>query len=157
MEKFEWSAPEYIHTEKTTDWYWIVGIIAISIAMISIIFGNTIFGILVLVATVTLTLYATRKPIIIPLEVNQKGVKINGAEHLYSDLESFWIETRDAYPRIFFKLQKKLSLHIIVMLGNADGDLPTRAGKIREILSSHLEEKEHTEPLLEKILIYLGF
>jgi hypothetical protein len=55
MEKLEWQAPEYIHTEKTGDWYWIVGIISVSIFLISAILGDIIFGLLVLVSTFALS------------------------------------------------------------------------------------------------------
>jgi hypothetical protein len=151
MEKIEWQAPEYIYKEKTPDWYRIVGIITISIAIIAIILNNIIFGILIIISASTLSLYATRKPEIIPVEINDTGIKINTTFHPFSDLESFWIETRDAYPRILFKSKKKISLYIVVMLGNTDSE------NIREMLSRHLVETEHSEPFLEKVLLYLGF
>jgi hypothetical protein len=151
MEKIEWQAPEYIHKEKTQDWYWIVGIITISIVIISVVLNNIIFGILVAISAITLSLYATRKPQIVPIEINNVGIKINSTLHPFEELESFWIETRDAYPRIFLKSNKKIFLYIVIMLGNANPD------EIRTALAEHLHETEHTEPFLEKLLFYFGF
>ncbi len=151
MEKIEWHAPEYLHKEKSIDWYWIVGIVTISIAIIAIILQNAIFGLLIIVSAVTLSLYATRKPEMVSVEINDKGVKIKEIFYPFSDLESFWVETRDAHPRVFFKSKKKVSLYTIVMLNNADPE------DVRELLSEHLMETEHSEPFLEKVLFYLGF
>jgi hypothetical protein len=151
MEPIEWKAPEYIYTEKTIDWYWIVGIVAVSIAIISIILDNVIFAILILVGSGTLSLFGSRRPETITITVGSKGVKIKSDFYIYSDIESFWIETRDKYPRVFFKLKKKVSMHIIVMLENTDPEA------LHALLSEHLPEQEQTEPFLEKLLIYLGF
>ena len=151
MGKIEWQALEYIHKEKTSDWYWIVGIITVSIAIIAIILNNVIFGILIVISTFTLSLYATRKPEIIPIEISSLGIKINSTLHPFTDLESFWVETRDAYPRVILKSKKKISLYIVILLGNADSE------DVREMLTQYLPETEHSEPFLEKVLLYLGF
>ena len=151
MDKIEWQAPEYIHTEKSTDWYWIVGIISISIAIISIILNNFIFGILIIISAVTLSLYATRRPETVWVEIDNRSIIINETVHLFEDIDSFWVETRDAYPRVFIRLKKKISMYVVIMMGNADPE------EVREKLSRHIPETEHTEPLLEKVLLYLGF
>jgi len=151
MHTIFWNAPEYIHTEKTNDWYWIVGIITVSLVLISIIFNNLIFAILILVSSGTLTLYATRRPNIIPIEITDTGISISTLYHPYAELESFWIETRDRYPRIILKSNKRLTLYIVVLIENADPQ------EIHSLLSQHINEERHTEPLLEKLLIYLGF
>ena len=51
MEHLSWQAHEYHHTEKTSDWYWIVGIVTVSLALICIIYNNIILGILILVSS----------------------------------------------------------------------------------------------------------
>ena len=151
MEKISWQTKEYIHTEKTTDWYWIVGIITISIALISIIFGNLIFGILIIVASFTLTLFASRKPEMVEVEINQRGVLHGKTLYPYDHLDSFWIETREFHGRILLKSKKVLMPFVVIFLEDIEPE------KIRETLLQHLPEEEHTEPLLEKLLIYFGF
>ena len=151
MKKIEWKAPEYIYKEKTADWYWIVGIVSVSVAIISVILNNPIFGLLIIISAFTLSLYATRRPEIVTIKINELGVRIGRTDYPYSELESFWVEDRDAYPRVFFKSQKKLSLFIIAMIEGTDPE------EIRDVLNDYLPETEHSEPFLEKVLIYLGF
>ena len=44
----EWNAPEHYYYKRSPDWYWSVGIIAVTGAVLACIFGNVIFGILIL-------------------------------------------------------------------------------------------------------------
>ncbi len=150
-ENISWQAPEYMHREKTSDWYWIVGIVTISIALISIILNNVIFGILIIVCSFTLSLFASRKPQKITIELDNVGIVVGKTRYPYETLESFWIETREIHPRILLKSKKTVSTFIIILLGNSSPE------EIHAKLLSHLPETEHTEPLLEKLLIYLGF
>lgn len=151
MEKIEWTAPEYIHTQKTTDWYWIVGIVTLTIAIISIVLNNIIFALLIIIGMGTLCMYASREPRRVPIEISPAGVRIGGYFYPYDNLDSFWVETNDAYPRVIFKSQKKMMLYITALIENVDPD------EIKNMLVTHLKEEYHTEPLLEKLLIYFGF
>ncbi len=151
MEKIEWQAPEYIHTEKTTDWYWIVGIIAISIAIISFILNDIIFGLLILVSTFTLSLFASRPPKTVKHELNNTGVEKGQTVYPYTEIKSFWVETTDRYPRILFKVDHHFSPYFYFLIHPDDAD------EIRDFLSNHLTEEKMTESIFEKLLIYFGF
>ncbi len=146
-----WSAPEYIHTEKNTDWYWIVGIVSITLALVSVLLENSILGILIIVASFTLTLYSTRKPKNIHIELLPTGIKVHESIYFYTNLESFWIEEHQLTPRILFKTTKKIAPYITILLGSANPD------EVRDELLIHLPEVKHSEPFIEKLLIYFGF
>ncbi len=151
LHHISWHAPEYIHTEKTVDWYWIVGIITISIAIIAIILNDVIFAVLIIISIATLSLYATRPPHMVEIDITSTGVHNGSTYHPYDELESYWVETRHAFPKVIFKSKKKLMFFISILLEDADPE------EVNHILSQHLPKVEHTEPLLEKLLIYLGF
>ena len=151
MDKLQWQAHEYIHTEKSADWYWIVAIVVTSVAIISIILSNLIFAILIIVSFFTLSLFASRKPEIVLMEINNLGVNVGNTHYPYVHLESFWVETRELHPRIIIKSQKTFMPFVIVLIEDMEPE------KIREFLSKYLPEVEHTEPFLEKLLIYFGF
>lgn len=151
MEKISWRTIEYLHTEKNSDWYWIVAIITISIAIISIILNNVIFAILIIVSSFTLSLFASRKPEVVDVEINNLGVVVGKDHFPYRNLESFWIETRDSNPRILLKSKKILMPFIVVLIDETEPE------KIRTFLLKYLQEEEHTEPFLEKVLLYFGF
>ena len=150
-DNISWQTIEYLHTEKTTDWYWIVAIITVSITLISIIFGNLIFGILIIVSSFTLTLFASRKPESMEVEISNTGVRVGKTIYSYAHLSSFWIETREANPRVLLKSNKIFMPFVVIFLEDMDHE------KIRTTLSQYLPEEEHREPLLEKLLIYFGF
>lgn len=149
--RVSWQTVEYLHTEKTTDWYWIVSIVAISIAVIAIILHNLIFGILIIISSFTLLLFAGRKPETITVEINNLGVTVGKTRYPYGDLESFWIETREAYPKVLLKSKKVFMPFVVVLMNDVNHE------QIHAVLEQHLPEKEHTEPFLEKLLLYLGF
>lgn len=151
MNKITWQTYEYFHTEKTNDWYWIVGIITLSIAIIAVILNNIIFGILIIVASFVLSLFASRKPDIINVTLDNVGVTFGKTRYPYTTIESFWFESEDAHPRLLLKSNKMFMPFVVIHADDEDGD------EIREFLSQRLKEEEHTEPLLEKLLIYLGF
>ena len=151
MEKIEWNTQEYIHREKTIDWYWIVAIVTISIALIAVILNDVIFAILILISAFTLSIYSSRKPKIIDVQIDSFGILVGKTRHQYGGLESFWIETRDAFPRIILKSQNRFASYITILIENVPPE------EIRFVLARHLPEIELSEPFLEKVLIYLGF
>jgi hypothetical protein len=151
MEKLEWQAPEYIHTDKTSDWYWIVMIVSISITLICIILGDAIFGILILISSVTLSLFAAREPEMMPVTIDNRGVQAGTTFYPYDSVESFWVETRYAYPKVLLKTKKVFVPIVGILLHDMDPD------QAKAMLGQHLPEHEQSEPLLEKILVRLGF
>ena len=146
-----WKAPAHMHTEKTGDWYWIVGIISITLAIISVLLGNIIFAVLILVGVFTLTLYSTKRPPTVHIVLTTNGIRIDDFMYVYSNLESFWIEEAQLAPRILIKTAKKIAPYVTILLGDANPD------EVRDELLVYLPEIKHSEPFLEKLLIYFGF
>ena len=151
MEKLSWHTHEYHHTEKSPDWYWTVGIITLSVALIAIILNNVIFAILIIVSSFTLSLFASRKPELVQINIENLGITVGKTRYPYKNLDSFWIEIHEFRPRIILKSKKVFMPFIIIFIEDTDPE------KIRHSLSQHLEEEEHHEPFLEKLLVYLGF
>ena len=149
--KLSWKTIEYLHSEKTRDWYWIVAIITVSIALVSIILNNLIFAILIIISSFTLSLFASRRPEIIDVEIDNVGLSVGPTEYPYKELESFWVETREANPKIILKSKKVFSPFIVVLIHDVEIE------EIHKALLQHLPEEEHVEPFLEKLLIYFGF
>ncbi len=146
-----WQTIEYLHHEKTSDWYWIVGIVTTSIALISIILNNIIFAILIIVSSFTLSLFASRKPGIIQINIDDTAVVVDKSIHKYKELDSFWVETRENIPKVLLKSKKIFMPFIVVFIEDIEPE------KVREALLQYLPEEEHTEPFLEKLLLYFGF
>lgn len=151
---FIWETYEYFHQEKTNDWYWALAIIAISAAVISLIFGNILFALLILLGSFTLALFGARKPNIIRFEINTTGLLIGSTLYPYNSLHSFWVEDNNhlgVQSKVLFR-SRKLAVPLLVI--PLDGIHPE---ELRDFLFDHLPEEEHSEPLSQKLLEYLGF
>lgn len=147
----EWDAPEHIHTEKNNDWYWAVGIITLTSAVLAFIFGNAIFGILILVGVFALLVHCSKQPRVIHIEINDRGIVIDKLLYPFLSLESFWIDAHDHPSKILLKSTKTFMPYITVHIENVDPE------KVREILLKYIAETEHHEPLMQKILERFGF
>lgn len=146
-----WQAPEYNHYERSTDWFWAVGIITVCIAVLAFIYNNALFGILILLSAGILVFYTFREPGIVDYEINQRGIIIGRDLHPYLTIESFWIETRQGEPKIILKSKKNLLPYIIIPIHEESVD------EVGSVLAEFLEEKELQEPAAQKIMEYLGF
>jgi hypothetical protein len=151
MDTITWKTYEHIHTEKTSDWYWIVGIVTITLAIISIFLNNIIFAVLIVVGSFSLSLFASKKPAVVDVTVSKNGIAVGKNYYQYSDIESFWVETRDAYPRLILKTKKVFVPFTAVLLADTDPD------NLEFFLRKNIKTEEHIEPFFEKLLIYLGF
>ena len=58
----EWEGREYDHNPKSADWYWALGIIAVAATVASVLFGNYLLAVLVIVAAIALALHAAKRP-----------------------------------------------------------------------------------------------
>ena len=151
-ESLKWSAPEYHHYERSTDWFWAVGIITVCIAVLAFVFGNALFGILILLSAGILIFYVLRVPQDVIYEINQRGIVINNDLHPYLTLEAFWVETRNLpEPKIILKSKKTLQPYIIIPVHEDSAD------EVASVLRNFLEEKELAEPASHKVMEYLGF
>jgi len=150
-EIIQWKAYEYYHREKSSDWFWAVGIIAFSAAAAAVIFNNTIFAIFIILSAFTLSMYAARKPTLINIELNGKGIIVDKYLYPYQNIEKFWVDERQSGNVIIIKSLKKALPYTTISAGQIDLE------EIRVYLSRHIEEEEMAEPLVQTITEYLGF
>ena len=148
----EWEAHEYEHKERSSDWFWAVGIISVAIAVVSFILGNVIFGILVIIAAFALSIFANRPPAVVDVSINERGITRGKIHYPYQTLESFWIDTEHPEKKIILKSQKMLMPLIVIPLGEG-----VDIDDLHEVLSQFLKEEYHSLPIIEKLLDYLGF
>ena len=147
-----WQAYEYIHTEKTRDWYWALWIIVAAIAATSMLLDNTMLGILIVIAGFALTILSKRPPKILEFEINEKGVVSHGSLYLHNSLESFCVQQLgEREPRLLLKSRKTLMPLIVLPLGDVTVE------EARATMLPHVQEEELSESLTQMILEYLGF
>lgn len=150
--RIEWDAHEYEHKERSSDWFWAVGILSVSIAVAAVIFGNVIFGIFILTAVFALALFINRVPDTVHVIVDEKGIAKDRIRYPYSTLQSFWIDIEHSHPKILLSSEKVFMPLIIVPLAEA-----VDVEDLHKKLSANLKEKYHSLPFVEKIIEALGF
>lgn len=152
--KIEWQAYDHIKVEKSSDWFWIVGIVAAGIIILCFFFNNLLLGLLVLIGTFVVFISANNPPKIVNYQINRKGVAVGEMLYTYATLESFYVIDEDGFDRdrIILKSKKTMMPLIIIPLGeNGHPD------EVREYLLEYLNEEEMFEPTLQKIVTHLGF
>ncbi|MES2213854.1 MAG: hypothetical protein V4465_00470 [Patescibacteria group bacterium] len=148
----EWDAHEYEHKERSEDWFWAVGIITVAVAVASIVLGNYIFAVLVLLSAFSLALFINRLPDHVHIVVDEEGVSKENVKYLYSTLRSFWIDTDHPHKKIILRSKKMFMPLIIVPLGeNIDWE------RLEKTLLRFLPAEYHKLPFAEVVLEYLGF
>jgi len=143
---------EHNHTKKSTDWYWVVGIIALAVIVSSALFGNFTFAVIILLATIITFFIANKDPEVLKIAMDNKGIYVNKEYYSYEDLESFWVEDDYGLPKILVK-SKKLFMHLIVIpiAEDIDPDL------IKFFLGYYLDQEKLDESLFQIIFEYFGF
>ncbi len=148
----EWEAQEFIEKKKKPDWFWALGIIALAGSAVAFIYGDFLFGIFILLASVAMMILGRAKPKKIKYTIAVDGVIYDGRFYPFERLKSFWIDEVLGEKKLIIKSDKTF-MPIIVM--------PFEDDEIGEyifaILSEILEQEELHEPIAHKIMDRLGF
>lgn len=145
-----WSAYEHEHVERGSDWFWALAIVAVCAALISILFHDTLFGVLILVAAFTLAMHARLSPDLVQFEVSDRGVRVGGTLHRFEEIISFWVEEEGERPLLLVDTIKFMAPNLIIPLENIDPHA------VREFLRRYAEEVPMKEPIAHKILEFFG-
>ena len=153
-EKLEWESYEFDYKEKTSDWFWAVGIITLSIVAIAIIYDNPLFAVFMALAGFTIGSTARKLPRVVTFEINTKGIVVDNVLYPYGNLKTFWVdESKYAPPKLLIKSEKFITPVIVIPI---ETDV-ANASDIRGFLLSFLPEEKMHEPFSHKFMNYLGF
>jgi hypothetical protein len=150
--KLEWVAHEYEPKKRSQDWFWAVGIVAIALAVASILFGNVILGILILVGALSLTIVARRDPEETHVLIDEQGITRDRIRYPFSTLHSFWIDVEHPHKKIIIRSEKLFMPYIVIPLSEE-----VDVERLHKILLRYMNEEFHSLPLVEQVLDYLGF
>lgn len=146
-----WSAYEHEHIERGSDWFWALGIIATSAALTSILLGNILFALLIVVAAATIGLIANHPPQLHEFELTEKGIRTGVTMHPYENIISFWVDEEADEPVLLIDTIAFTAPNLIIPLG----DTPPAA--VREFLREYAQEVPMKEPLAHKVMEFFGF
>jgi len=138
----EWVAPTHLRAERTNDWFWALGIVAVFGSIAAVLLGNILFAAIILLATVMLGVTAMREPRECSVQLNPQGIVIDSELYPYRSIHSFWVDEREhlAAPKLFLATSGIVHPHITVILKSHED-----ADAVRNYLHQFIEEDEgHT-------------
>ncbi len=146
-----WSAYEHEHIPRGSDWFWALGIVAVSAALTSILFHDVLFAVLILIAAATLGMLANVPPDLVQFEISDRGIRVGDTLHRFQEIISYWVEEeRGDRPMLLVDTTKFMAPNLIIPLENIDPHM------VREFLHKRIEEVPMKEPLAHKILEFFG-
>ncbi len=157
-ETITWRIETHEHKERSTDWYWGVGLLAVIGIGVSIYFMNILLAIILAMGVVSLFILAARGPREHDVTLSPRGVDIDGTLYRYPTIHSFWVsiedpEIEEIEPRVrlFLTTAGYINPRIMVPLDDVD-----HAELVRDYLLNHLEEVEQEPHFAEHIAELLG-
>lgn len=146
-----WDVVTHVHKERTADWYWALGLVALVAAGLSIWLANILFAIIIVVSAFSLGMLAARGPREHSVHIDNKGIAIDGTLYAYRSLKSFWVDRHPEDPRLYLMTHGIMAPHITLPLDNA-----AQAEQVHSYLRTKVEEVEQEPHFGEHILELIG-
>lgn len=154
INRISWQAYEHSHTgDKSSDWFWGLGVVSVGAIILSIYFGNILLSIIFFLFTVISIMMAKKKPEIHTFEITRKGVRAGNLLFPYSNLESFWVDDNEYDDKIIFRTRKAMQNFLVIPFDSTETDPEL----LRDFLLDYLDEEELEESLHQKLMEFLGF
>lgn len=148
-----WSVEEYSHKEKNPDWFWALGIIAIAIAAISVIYHNILFAVVIILGAVILGYYASRHPDVIEISLTEEGILMKELFYPYEKLNGFAIDRHNTSSCLLIETTRTVMPVIAVPLPDTDLDFDM----LEEFMKERVESKPLKDSAFHRIMENLGF
>jgi hypothetical protein len=145
---FEWQGKQYDSEEKTGDWYWALGIVAVAGAIACILFKNILLALVIIAASATVGLQAAKRPRIHRFAVTDVGIRIDDELYPYDNMLHFSVlEYIDPTipPALSIKTKSPFAPHLLIPIVGYD---PV---DVYEYIAHHLEEGKHDESVIDRL------
>lgn len=150
----EWKAREFEFSPKTPTWYWTVGILSGGSAIAAFIVGNILFGIILILAGLTVSLLGSRRPALHHFKVTNRGIHVSDQIFLYDNISRFAMDDhlKDGVPeKLHFELKQGLVKVMTIPLAGVD----FRTIRM-ELKNMNLEEAESLDTVTARFADWMG-
>ncbi|MEI6478982.1 MAG: hypothetical protein WCO18_01680 [bacterium] len=149
-----WETYEFQYKKKTADWFWAVGIVSIAIAVIAIIYGDSLFALFIVIAGTLSIFTGNKEPKMLEVRINDKGISVDSTLYPFQDIKTFWVEdNKNSVPKLILRIERFIN-PIVVLTIETDYAEPS---DVRNHLLNYVPEDKTPEPVSHKIMEYLGF
>lgn len=142
----EWHSPEHHFDKKENDWYWILGIIALGASVLAFYFGNFLFGVFIIIASLTVGMLSYKETKVVPIKIVHKGIIFGRHLYPWMSFRSFWIEDEHTHGARILLHPTSSYLPLTVIPINEEVDL----NDVRDVLLEFLAEEFLAESLVHK-------
>lgn len=145
---FEWQGKQYDSEEKSGDWFWALGIVAVAAIIACILFKNILLALVIAAAATTVGLQAAKRPRIHRFAVTDVGIRIDDELYPYESMLHFSVlEFLDPNlpPALSIKTKSLLAPRLLIPIIGPD---PV---EVYEYVANHLEEGKHDESIMDHI------
>ena len=133
LETIEWSAPEYNHKERSNDWFWGVGLIAIVSCGVAIWIHNYLFAIFILISGASIALFNIRHPKEVEFSISTDGLSIGKTMYEWKSIQGFNIKKDKESAKLIIKTSKYfLPIYTIVIPIDLTSQIREELSKVTE-------------------------
>jgi len=151
IEPISWQAPEYDHKEKSVDFLWAIGLIALAAAGVAIWRDNNVFAIFILVSGFVLIMFSVRPPQEIEFSISNDGLKAGKDLYPWKSLKGFNAIDGNPYGKLLVETSKYfLPVYNIPVPADIFED-------VRDVFKNIVEKKEIEESRSALFMEKLGF
>jgi hypothetical protein len=145
-----WQVHSREHGERSNDWFWGLGLLAVAGGGLAIFFGNSLLAVILILGAASIGTLAARAPREHSARIDKRGISIDGTLHPYESLASFWVEEGED-PKLFVSTTGIIAPHLTVPLLERG-----RAEAVRGFLKKYLREEEQGPHFGEQIAEFFG-
>ncbi len=150
---YAWEAFEYKDRAMKTDWFWALGIIALAGSVASFIWGNFLFGVFIIFASIAVVFFGTVKPKRVKYEITEGGIIYEGTFYPFETIHAFFLNEFDETDKKLLLKSERLFVPMLVL----PYETAEQGDAIYEILSDIVPEEPLQEPWGHLIMERLGF
>ncbi|MBU4421796.1 hypothetical protein L6259_02440 [Candidatus Parcubacteria bacterium] len=144
--ELKWKVPEYPQYARGRNWYIIAAILGILLLAYSVITGNFLFAVIVILAVLISVLSSHNKVEDVEFKLFQDGVKMDNILYPWDKFQAYWIvkeEDKENHYNLGLDLKNVLKTDLYVPIKNYD------VKEVEEFVARHLKNNpdRKEEPL----------
>ena len=108
INKIDWTAPEYKHKEKSIDFLWTIGLVAVIMCGIALWQGNYLFAIFIFISACSLVLFSIREPEEVTFSIETSGFSMGKDKYEWKKVKGFHIKKENGEANLLIEINKYL-------------------------------------------------
>ena len=150
--QFTWEYQSHTMKHYSTDWSWMLGIIAVTSAGIAAYTRNFLFMIVILLSGIVIAFYTKKQPYPISISISKQGISINKQFLLYKQIKGFWLYRTDGgEAKMLLDTKNSILPEFSIYLPES-----MDYESLHEYLLKYIPEVEMTEPFSEQLTEKIG-